>query len=54
MVITKLDYFLGSFIYILGLFLMVKVQNGNIFGGLQKFQIYFGVCLIFMIFFGKQ
>ena len=41
-------------------FLKVKVQNGDILifffsgggGGLLKFQIYFGVCLIFMIYFG--
>ena len=33
-------------------FLKVKVQNGNIFGGLLKFQILFWVCLIFLIFLG--
>ena len=31
-VITKLDYFGGSFIYILELFLNAKVQNWNILG----------------------
>ena len=30
-VITKFDYFGGSFIYILGLY-KAKIQNGNIFG----------------------
>ena len=45
----------GSFLCILWSFLKVKVQNGNIFGGLLKFQIFFGVCLIFLIsFFNKQ
>ena len=35
---AKLDYFGGSFLYILGLFLKVKVQNWNIFfGGLLYF-----------------
>ena len=29
--ITKLDYFGGSFLYILGLFLKVKVQNRNMY-----------------------
>ena len=45
-VITKLDYFWGLFLYILGLFLMFKVQNWIFFffwGG--------GVCLIFLILF---
>ena len=37
---TKLDYFGGSFLYILGLF-KVKIQNGNIFGT-AKFQVFFG------------
>ena len=31
---------------------LVKVQNGNEFGGSQKFQILSWVCLIFLIFFG--
>ena len=30
---------MGPFLYILGLFLNVKVQNGNIFRGSIKFQI---------------
>ena len=36
-----------------GLFyaLKVNVQNGDIFLGLLKFQIVFGVCLIIQIFF---
>ena len=40
----------GSFLYFLGLFLKVKVQNGNIFWGSLKFQIFFGVCLIFLFY----
>ena len=47
----------GSFLCILGSFLKVKVQNGNIFflrGGVVKFQIFFGVHLIFLMFFYKQ
>ena len=47
-VITKMDYFWGSFIYILGHFLNVKVQNWNIFSGLLN------VCLIFLIFIGGK
>ena len=39
-VITKLDYILGSFLYIRGFF-YVKVQNLGIFLGLLKFQIFF-------------
>ena len=32
-------------------FLKVSVQNGNILGGgVLKFQIFFGVCLIFFMF----
>ena len=50
-VITKLDYFGASIQYILGFFLKVKVQNGNIFWGSLNFQISFGVCLIRLIFF---
>ena len=49
---TKLDYFWCSFLYILGLLHKVKVQNGNIFWGLLKFQIFLWVCLIFLIFLG--
>ena len=30
----------------------VKVQNGNIFWGVLKFLIYFGVCLKFLLFLG--
>ena len=37
---------------ILGSFLKVKVQNGDIFGSL-KFQIFLG-CLKFLIFFGGE
>ena len=33
---------MGSFLCILGSFLNVKVQNGGYFGGLVKFQIFFG------------
>ena len=43
----------GSFIlyiYFLGLFLKVKVQNWNIFGGCYMLNI-FGVCLMFLIYF---
>ena len=32
-VITKLDYILGSFLCILGSFLKIKVQNGDVFWG---------------------
>ena len=41
-VITKLDYIKRSFLCILGSFLKVKVQNGGIFLGLLKIQIFFG------------
>ena len=41
----------GSFLYILGPFLKVKVQNGGYFWGLLKFQIFFGVLEILDIFF---
>ena len=37
-VITKMDYFWGSFIYILGHFLNVKVQNWNIFSRLLNLK----------------
>ena len=50
-VITKLDYIKRSFLCILGSFLKVKVQNGGIFGGLLKIQIFFGVREIPDIFF---
>ena len=40
-VITKLGYISGSFLCILGSFLKVKVQNGDIFGSL-KFQFFGG------------
>ena len=40
--ITKLDYIKGLFLYILGSFLNVKVQNGGSYLGLLKFQIFFG------------
>ena len=43
-----------SFLYSLGLFFKVKIQNENILGGLQNFNKKNLVCLIFLIFFGKQ
>ena len=49
-VITKLEYIKLSFLFILGSFLKVKLQNGGIFGSL-KFQIFLW-CLKFLIFFG--
>ena len=49
-VITKLGYFGWSFLYILGLFLKIKVQNW-IFWGVLNFKSFYGVCLIFLIFF---
>ena len=51
LVITKLDYIKGSFLFILGYFLKVNVQNGGYFGELLKFEIFFW-CLKFLIFFG--
>ena len=42
-VITKLDFIKGSFLYILGSFLEVNVQNGGYFLELLKFQIFFRV-----------
>ena len=42
-VITKLDYIKGSFLFILWPFLKLKVQNGECFLGLPKFQIFYGV-----------
>ena len=44
----------GSFLCIKGSFLKVKVQNGDIFLGLLKFQIFFWGCLKFLIFFGGE
>ena len=41
-----------AFLCILGSFLKGKVQNGGIFGGLLKFQIFFGVLEIPDIFRG--
>ena len=43
---------LGLFLCILGSFFKVKIQNenGDIFWALLKFQIFFGVYLIFQIF----
>ena len=43
---------LGLFLCMLGVFFKVNVQNenGDIFWALLKFQIFFGVCLIFQIF----
>ena len=38
----KTGLVLGSFLCILGYFLKVKVQNGKIFVGLVKVQIFFG------------
>ena len=43
----KSGLFWGSFLYILGLFLIVKVQYWNGFEGLVTFR-YFWVCLIFL------
>ena len=37
----NIGLFWGSFLYILGLFLKVKVQNGNIFLGSQNFKYLF-------------
>ena len=48
--ITKLDNRKESFLCILGSFLKVKEQNGNIFGD-AKISNIFWVCLIFLIFF---
>ena len=48
-VITKLDYFGGPFLYILGLFL-VQGTEFEYFLVVAKFQLFFGVCLIFLIF----
>ena len=48
-VITKLDYFVGSFRYILGQF-KVKIQNGDIFETVKK--SFFSACLIFLIYLG--
>ena len=42
MVITKLDYILGSFLCILSSFLRSSYRMGDIFG-LLKFQIFFRV-----------
>ena len=39
--ITKLDYIQGAFLCILGPYLKVKVQNGNIFWGMLNIQIFF-------------
>ena len=47
------DY-LGVILCILGPFLKIKIQNGNIFGGLLKFKYYFGISDIPDIFFCKQ
>ena len=41
-VITKLVYFWGSFLYILGRLLKVKVQNGNIFWGRKISNVFWG------------
>ena len=51
-VITKLGYMKGSFLCILGSFLKVKEQNRGYFLGLLKFQIFFGVLEIPVIFLG--
>ena len=40
----------GAFLYILGLFLKVKVQNGNTILGVAKISNIFWVCLIFLMF----
>ena len=56
---SKLDYIKLSFLFILGSFLKVKLQNVFFFffffggggGGSLKFQIFLG-CLEFLIFFG--
>ena len=47
----KIGLYLGVFLCILGVFLMVKVQNGRYFFGLVKFQIFLGVLKIPDIFF---
>ena len=39
----KIGLFWGSFLYILELLLKVKVQNGNIFGGLQNLKCFGGM-----------
>ena len=54
LVIEKLDYFWGSFLYILVAFLKVKVQNGSVILGLLKFRISFGMPAIPDNFWGKQ
>ena len=51
-VITNLDYIKGSFLCILGSFLMVKVQNWGSILGLVKFQVFFRVLEIPDIFWG--
>ena len=56
-IIAKLDYFWRSFLCIMyfRVFLKVKVQIMNIFGGMLKFKILFWVRLIFLIIcWGKQ
>ena len=55
-IITKLEYFKGSFLCILGSFLKVNVQNGIFFfflgggGGGPKISNIFWVCLLFLIY----
>ena len=48
----KIGLVWGSFLCNLGSFFKVKVQNWDIFLGLLKFQIFFGVLEIPDIFFG--
>ena len=50
--VTKLDYLGVISIHFRSLFFQVKVQNGNILGGLLKYKIFYWVCLIFLILFG--
>ena len=52
-VITKLVYIKESFLCILESFLKVKVQNGEYFLGLLKFQTFLGVLEIPDIFDGE-
>ena len=50
-VITKLDWFQGSFLCILGSFLEVNLQNGDIFWGCLYLKYFLGVWVIFQRFF---
>ena len=48
----KIRLYLGVISMHFGVFFKVKVQNGGYFGGLLKFQIFFGVLEIPFFFFG--